>query len=109
MVSGVCMSEVQEQWDNLRMSEEDLILAKGRALHEYQQCKDRLRTLEAEAERSAKLLEAVVAFLRSTRKDERFSTGGLEEALSGKLIILMNDLHNTRNEHERLRRSVNVD
>jgi phage shock protein A len=106
----VCLiTDMQGTCDNLRMSEEDLIRAKGRTLHEYQQCKDRLGTLEGEAERAAKLLESVVSFLRSTRKDERFATGGLEEALSGKLIILMNDLHNTRNEHERLRRSVNVD
>jgi len=103
------MTDTQRTCDNLRMSEEDLIRAKGRMLQEYHQCKDRLRTLEAEAERAAKLLEAVVSFLRSTRKDERFATGGLEEALSGKLIILMSALHQTRNEHERLRRLVNVD
>ena len=91
------------------MSEDELILAKGKTLHEYQQCKDRLRTLETEAERAAKMLEAVVAFLRSARKDERFATGGLEEVLPDKLIVLMNDLHATRGEYERLRRAVNVD
>jgi len=57
---------IAEEWgicDNLRMSEEDLIRAKGKTLQEYHHCKERLRTLEGEAERFAKVLDAVVVFL----------------------------------------------
>jgi len=63
----VPIAEAQGSCDNLRMDEEDLIRAKGKTLHEYQQCKDRLRTLEAEAVRAAKMLDAISAFLRNAR------------------------------------------
>ena len=100
---------VQGSCDNLRMSEEDLIRAKGTTLDEYHRCRERLRTLEAVAERTAKQLEKVIGFLLSSREEEPFSTGGLEVSLSGELITLLNDLHLTRIEHERLRRLLNVD
>lgn len=86
------------------MSEDDLIKADGQTLREYRECKARLQTLQAEAARKVKVLDAVCSFLSSDDPDQRFATGGLEEALSGNLITLMNDLHNTRLERRRLRK-----
>jgi hypothetical protein len=102
---SMTLTEVRGTCDNLRMSEEDLILAKGKTLDEYERCGDRLRTLEGEAERTAKFLEAVVAFLR--KKTDRYSPGELEVYLTEKVRTLMHDLHHTRNEYERLDRLVN--
>jgi hypothetical protein len=91
----------------LRMSEEDLIRADGQTLRDYRECVTRLGTLQAEADRHVKLLEKVCEFLREDQ--ERFATGGLEEALNGKLIALMNDLHTTRQEKKRLRKYLPID
>jgi hypothetical protein len=82
--------------DNRRMSEDDINRAKVRAQDDYVQCKARLSVLESEARYNAQLLDKVCDFLRDANRQARFSTGGLEDALSGKLIVLMNDLHDTR-------------
>jgi len=87
-----------------RMSEGDLNRAKVRAQDDYIQCKARLALLESEAKHNAKLLEKVCEFLLGTQ--ERFATGELEEALSGKLIVLMNDLHDTRERRKVLRKTL---
>ena len=94
---------MQANCDNLRrMSEEDVLLAKARTQEEYVQCKARLSLLESEGRRNAELLNKVCAFLRSGGK-QGFATGGFEEVLSGKLIIFMNDLHDTGRRREELR------
>ena len=87
------------------MSEEDVLLAKGRTHDEYVQCKMHFSVLESESRRVATVLERVCTFLRSGGK-EPFSTGGLEEVLLGKTISLMNDLHETRHRREVLRESL---
>ena len=92
---------MQENCHSRRMSEEDLSRAKAQAQDDYVQWKSRLSTLEAEARRKAHLLEQVCVFLRS-RKQERYATGELEEALSGKLIDLIEDLHHTRGRVQEL-------
>lgn len=84
------------------MSEDDLLRAAGRTMQEYKQCTDRLLTLEAEAERQAKLLDSVSRFLRADQ--ERFATGGLEEVFDKKTIEFLEDLHRTREEKKRLRK-----
>jgi hypothetical protein len=91
------------------MSDENLIRAKGQQLHDHQRCRERLRALESEAERTAKMLDGVVAFLRGTRKEEGFSSSGLEEILTGQLITRMTELHATRDKQGRLRRLVDID
>jgi hypothetical protein len=86
------------------MSEEDVLLAKARTQDEYVQSMARLSLLESEGRRNAELLEKVCVFLRSGGKQGPLATGGLEEALSGKLITLMCDLSDTRQRREVLRR-----
>lgn len=81
------------------MSEEDVLLAKARTQEEYLQCRARFSALESEARRAIALLEKVCGYLRGGGKDS-FSSGGLEELLSGKLIDLMGDLHETRRRRE---------
>jgi hypothetical protein len=88
--------------DTIRMSQDDLIRADGRTLQDYKQCCLRLQTLEAEADRQVLLLEKVCEFLRNDQ--DRFATGGLEEALSEKLIALMNDLRETRQRKKTLKK-----
>ena len=90
--------------DNRRMSEDDLNKADGKTLREYRECKARLQTLDGEAARAAKLLEAVCVFLRRDDPEQKYATGGLEDALSDKLRTLLQDLHDTRHERRRLRK-----
>jgi hypothetical protein len=77
-----------------RMSEEDVNLAKARAQNDYVECRARLSALQNEAGHYADLLEEVCRFLRAPQ--ERFATGELEDALQGKVIALMNSLHEAR-------------
>jgi chromosome segregation ATPase len=86
------------------MSEEQLATSKDRTVEEYLRCKERLATLNAQAQRTARLLDGVSTFLR--QESERFRAGEQEEALSEKALTLMNDLHNTRNDMHRLRQSL---
>ena len=107
ILSGAC-TQMQEATIAEFMSDEDVLKAKGKNLAEYQECRDRLRALEGEAARAAKMFNALARFLNDPDPAQRFATGGLEEYLNPKTITLLNDLHNTRNECERLRRLVGV-
>jgi hypothetical protein len=88
------------------MSEEDLNRAKARAQDDYVQCKARLAVLESDARYNANFLEKVCEFLLGKGQQDRFASGGLEEFLSGKLIILINDLHNTRERRKILHKTL---
>lgn len=95
-----------ESCDNRRMSDADLIQADGKTLKEYRECKARLQTLDGEAARAAKLLEAVCVFLRRDDPEQRYASGGLEETLSRQMLTLLQDLHDTRHERRRLRKLI---
>jgi hypothetical protein len=93
-----------------RMSENDLIYSKGKALDEYQKCRDRLGVLQADAKRFAVVLDKVIVFLRGGKQDsESLALGiivGSDDVLSEKLKTLLNDLRETRQEYANLRCSL---
>jgi hypothetical protein len=87
-----------------RMSQEDLDRSKLKSQEEYVECRRHLTNLNAEARRYTELLEKVCRFLRGD--EQRLATGGLEDALTSKLIDLMSDLCETRQRREVLHKTL---
>src|SRR5258708_2947128 len=85
------------------MSDEEVLLRKGRFLEEFVAAKTKLRMLQEEASREAKVLSGIVEYLRTGGTSGRMSQGMPPESyLSAKLAKLVNDLSEAHHEKSNL-------
>lgn len=89
------------------MSDQEVLLRKGKLLEDYVAAKTKLRMLQDEARREAKVLDGMVEFLRSGGERGQITTGmPPEEYLSTKVAKLVNDLNESRLENKGLKDSL---
>jgi hypothetical protein len=89
------------------MSDQEVLLRKGKLTEDFVAAKTRLRMLQNDARGEAKVLEVIVSFLRSGGSSGQLSIGMPPETyLSQKLATLINDLSESLRETEDLRQQL---